>query len=217
MKNKFKINDVVIAHDGAPYGITTSGWKGRVVKIHPERDHHDIEVISLTGGTIYPVNSEYFSVCREPDKTEKVVIIRNGNEVHATKYIGKKKILTSTTVCSPSDEFSFATGASIALDRCLQACKEKEKEMPESRCLNMKICIVDAGNSSILETGRIYTIKDGKIQVNGKREKGYPVSFTLANKKDLDWYFCEAMNRKTILGRLGHCHSGVKYVEVIDD
>lgn len=216
MKHEFKVNDVVIAHANAPYGITTAGWKGKVVKIHHERNHHDIEVISLSGGTIYPVDSRYFSLCREPDKTEKVVIIRNGNEVHATKYIGKKKILTATTVCSPSDEFSFATGASIALDRCLKACKKKEEEIKEEtqKPFNMKICVVDSGDSSILKTGRVYAIKDGKIEVG---EKHYPVSFTLANKKDLDWYFCAAPDRKSILGRLGHCHSGVKYVEVIDD
>lgn len=216
MKREFKVNDVVIAHANAPYGITTAGWKGRVVKIHPERNHRDIEVISLTGGTIYPVSSQYFSLCHEPvSAIEKVVILRNGNEVHATKYIGKKKIATAATVCSSSDKFSFATGASIALNRCLLACKEKEKTQ---KPFNMKICVVDSGDSSIFKTGRIYTIKDGKIKVDGAQSKGgYPFSFTLADKKDLDWFFSAEVDRKPIDNRMGHCHSGVKYVEVIDD
>ena len=30
---KFKIGDRVIAQRGAPYGITTNGWRGRIVEI----------------------------------------------------------------------------------------------------------------------------------------------------------------------------------------
>lgn len=35
---KFKVGDRVIAQRGAPYSITTNGWKGRVVKINQFND-----------------------------------------------------------------------------------------------------------------------------------------------------------------------------------
>lgn len=48
---------------------------------------------------------------------EKVVILRNGNTVTATRYIGGVKVSTGVAKCCPEDSFDFGTGAKIAFDR----------------------------------------------------------------------------------------------------
>lgn len=48
---------------------------------------------------------------------EKVVILRNGTTVTATQYVDGEKCGTGVAKCSPEDEFDFAFGAKLALER----------------------------------------------------------------------------------------------------
>ena len=48
---------------------------------------------------------------------EKVVILRNGTTVTATQYVDGEKCGTGVAKCSPKDEFDFAFGAKLALER----------------------------------------------------------------------------------------------------
>lgn len=48
---------------------------------------------------------------------EKVVILRNGNTVTATRYADGAKVNTGVAKCSPEDSFDFGTGAKLALER----------------------------------------------------------------------------------------------------
>lgn len=48
---------------------------------------------------------------------EEVVILRNGTTVTATHYVDGEKCGTGIAKCSPEDEFDFAFGAKLALER----------------------------------------------------------------------------------------------------
>lgn len=58
--------------------------------------------------------------------TRKIVITTDGRVTTARLIDGKRTIKTATATCSPSDEFSFETGARLAFDR-LVLCKEQEE------------------------------------------------------------------------------------------
>ena len=48
---------------------------------------------------------------------EKVVILRKGNTVTATRYVDGAKVNTGVAKCCPEDTFNFETGAKLALER----------------------------------------------------------------------------------------------------
>lgn len=62
---KFKIGDRVIAQRGAPYGITTNGWRGRVVEISKYTD--DNIYVQGGDGASYLVNAIYFDLLEEKE------------------------------------------------------------------------------------------------------------------------------------------------------
>ena len=67
---KFKIGDRVIAQRGAPYGVTTNGWRGRVIDI----DKHIDDNIFVKGrnGESYWVNANYFYLLDEKEGESKM-------------------------------------------------------------------------------------------------------------------------------------------------
>lgn len=52
---------------------------------------------------------------------EKVVILRKGNTITATRYVDCKKCGTGVAKCSPEDSFDFGTGAKLALERLFKS------------------------------------------------------------------------------------------------
>jgi len=67
---KFNLGDIIVAHDGAPYGITRDGWKGTVTDIDDSRPMDEtIRVENLTGykGCHAWVNPKYFDLVQHTD------------------------------------------------------------------------------------------------------------------------------------------------------
>lgn len=157
---KFKIGDKVRAKDSAPYGITTDGWTGEVVKVY------DDENICVFGAGAcgskerrngFGVESKYFDLVEE----QKVVITTDGRVTKAAMYEGKQRIKVATSTCHPNDEFDFAKGAAIALERLTdQECDKSEKKLKyftgKVRCIRL-----DERNAGWLTKGKIYTFVDG--------------------------------------------------------
>lgn len=56
----------------------------------------------------------------ENDMDEKIVVLRNGKAVTATKYADGKKVNSATAKCHPDDKFDFNVGAKIAVDRLIR-------------------------------------------------------------------------------------------------
>lgn len=53
----------------------------------------------------------------EDNMDEKIVVLRNGKAVTATKYANGKKINSAIAKCHPDDKFNFNVGAKIAVGR----------------------------------------------------------------------------------------------------
>lgn len=62
---KFKIGDRVIAQRDAPYGITTNGWRGRVVEINKYNDENIF--VKRGNGEGYWVNANFFDLLEEKE------------------------------------------------------------------------------------------------------------------------------------------------------
>ena len=66
-------------------------------------------------GCDYPVNLKGNE--EEDNMDEKIVVLRNGKTVTATKYADGKKVNSATAKCHPDDKFNFNVGAKIAMGR----------------------------------------------------------------------------------------------------
>lgn len=123
---KFKIGDKVIAKNGAPYGITTNGWTGKVVGTLENPNGYeiwcgDIKVENEEDGP-FSVESKYFDLVNEP---QKIVITTDGVKTTTARlYEGKQVIKTAIAKCSPDDKFNFSTGAKIAFNRLFGALED---------------------------------------------------------------------------------------------
>lgn len=69
-------------------------------------------------GCDYPVNLKGNE--EEDNMDEKIVILRSGKAVTATKYANGKKVNSATAKCHPDDKFDFNVGAKIAVGRLVR-------------------------------------------------------------------------------------------------
>ena len=67
---KFKVGDRVIAQRGAPYSITTNGWRGRVVEIN-EYNNGNI-LVKGRNSECFWVNAQYFDLFDEKEGESKM-------------------------------------------------------------------------------------------------------------------------------------------------
>lgn len=112
---KFKVGDKVIAKKGAPYAITTNGWRGVVTRIRKDSGTMYVSGQEFRGKLGTSVESKYFDL--DTSCNQKIVITADGMSTTAKLYDGKTVIKTATAKCSPDDTFDFETGARIAFDR----------------------------------------------------------------------------------------------------
>ena len=81
---KFKIGDRVIAQCGAPYSITTNGWRGHVVEINKYNDENIF--VKKRNGEGYWVNANYFDLLDEKEgESEMDVSIRTCGGIQRAK------------------------------------------------------------------------------------------------------------------------------------
>ena len=113
-KGKFKVGDMIIGNSYASgtYGITKSGWKGRVVSVNVDGTFDAIGI----GITDTQTFHRLLPVCFDLLET-KVVITYVENMTIAKCYENGNCTRTGVAKCSPEDTFSEETGAKIALER----------------------------------------------------------------------------------------------------
>lgn len=112
---KFKVGDKVIAKKGAPYGITTNGWRGVVIGIGKTSYMMRVKGHGFSEKADVLVEQKYFDL--DTSCNQKIVITTDGITTTAKLYSGKTVIKTATAKCSPDDTFDFETGARIAFNR----------------------------------------------------------------------------------------------------
>lgn len=82
-KVKFNLGDIVVAHNGAPYGITRDGWKGLVVSIddaHPRGETIQVSNLSEYDSCAAWVNPIHFDLVRHGDPESR-------KEFHVGDYV----------------------------------------------------------------------------------------------------------------------------------
>lgn len=88
---KFKIGDRVIAQRGAPYGITTNGWRGRIVEISKYTDENIF--VKGRNGEGYWVNANYFDLLEEKEGEIKMDVSNIITEEERETLLGQMKHL----------------------------------------------------------------------------------------------------------------------------
>lgn len=113
---------------------------------------------------------------KELTRTREIRIYNNNPVVAAIDRTSGK---VATAACGPDDEFDFYFGAKLALERL-----EKELKEPEEKFNGKVVCIdIDTELSATFTKGRIYTIKDGRI------EDDYRSGFMVSDIEDLNALF----------------------------
>jgi hypothetical protein len=120
--------------------------------------------------------------------TEKIVITTDGKATTATLYNGDKKVKSATSKCSPDDEFDFAIGAKIAMER-LYPEKTESKEEATPKYLNCKFVLTDLTGSvsNYFTEGKVYTMTDGRVKMDWG--DNWPYNYPILHANDLKKYF----------------------------
>lgn len=132
---KFKVGDIVKPNDKSVgwLVITCKGNMLEGVVVHSEDDWFSVKITKMAEGgeryegrTFRIVSPECFDlVCRK----RELHVTTDGTTTHAVLKEGGKVVKRAKAVCSPDDEYSFETGARLAVDRVFG--KEAEKKEPK--------------------------------------------------------------------------------------
>lgn len=119
---------------------------------------------------------------------DKVVITTDGVTTTATLYSKNTKVRTATAKCSPDDEFDFAIGVKLAMER-LYPEKIEPKTEPTPKYLNCKFIVTNLGAYACgkLTEGRVYEMSDGRFVSDCGY--GWPFNDPIENADDLIAYF----------------------------
>ena len=132
---KFKVGDIVKPNDKS-VGRLAIARKGNMLEgvvVHSEDDWFSVKITKMANGercyegrTFTIVSPECFDlVCRK----RELHVTSDGTTTHAVLKEGGKVVKRAQAVCSPDDEYSFETGARLAIDRVFG--KEAEKKEPK--------------------------------------------------------------------------------------
>lgn len=207
-KSKFKVGDRVATTSGVLKA--KKGMVGSVVDFSKyNRDNtlvqfdgwhggHDGRGITVSGKR-YEGNACYYIPNAFLKKiNETIVLYRKDNSVIALdKSTGEK----AEAICSPEDTFDFHTGAKLAFDRLMgEKSGAAAESAPEPVRYNGKI-IFAKGDDTVFETGHIYEVKDGKMNLP------YGIKFPYR-----DVCFESIAHMKECFGR-----GGLELIEVLED
>lgn len=206
--SKFKVGDRVVttcgvfAFEKGMVGsvVDFSKWNRDNVLVQFDGWHNGHDGRGNTAsGKSYDGNACYYI----PDTllkkiNETIVLYRKDNRVIALdKSTGEK----AEAICSPEDTFDFYIGAKLAFQRLLGEIPEAAPvPTPEPVKYNGKI-IFTKGDDTVFETGHIYEVKDGKMNLP------YGIKFPYH-----DVCFESIAHMKECFGR-----GGLELIEVLED
>lgn len=164
---EYKIGDHVVIEES---NIENSkrcyaGKSGTIINVNYDPNYEYRYCVHLddwitTGGIYCKVKC----LVKEPSN-DKVVITTDGVTTTATLYSKNTKVRTATAKCSPDDEFDFAVGAKLAMER-LYPEKIEPKTEPAPKYLNCKFIVTDLTKDAgeYITDGKVYTMIDGRFE-----------------------------------------------------
>lgn len=187
---KYNIGDHVVVWES---NIETSnrryaGKSGTIIKISDnQNDEYRYCVYPDDWITTDGIYCKVKCLVKEPCN-DKVVITTDGVTTTATLYSRNTKVRTATAKCSPDDEFDFAVGAKLAMERLYPEKIETNTE-PTPKYLNCKFIVTDLTGDAddYITDGKVYTMIDGRFE-NDLGSK-WPYRDPIENVCDLAEYF----------------------------
>lgn len=205
-------------------GVYVVGWegieKGNIIRIRSyERGYYYYYTIKgkICRSDRFAENSLFgkslvyygFDICpvnlkgneEEDNMDEKIIVLRSGKAVTATKYANGKKVNSATAKCHPDDKFNFNVGAKIAvgrlvgendntdkktLDKTLGEAKEEVKQKVDK--LKEEIYFDVTRNFWNNLTSDFWdSFKKGKIQVRVTTYKNIESFLQVAKNEGIEW------------------------------
>lgn len=119
---KFKVGDRVKAVDNI--GLFPNGALGTVIEVDPGKTRQGYFVHFDGGNELWCWTSKTEAApVAAPVGSPKIVITDDGKTTLARLYEGNKVVRSAEAKCSPSDTFSFQTGAELAFKRLFETAK----------------------------------------------------------------------------------------------
>lgn len=166
---KFNEGDWVIGNDKADekYAVTRKGVIGQVMSndlwcVFNEMINIEVKIKGKLKK--YTVDPDCFDLYI-PREGKILIIVdeKDPNKIIARDLITKK---TAEAKCNPKDEWDFAKGAKLALER-LYPEKAKEKKEDEPKYWSGKmVCVWNDGEDYFFTVGKVYTVVNGVLYDN---------------------------------------------------
>lgn len=164
---KFKVGDIVKPNDNMsthPLGglVLAKMLEGEVTCIDEKDKTMSVIMKKMANGFLFHEGLEFMNLkmdCFDLVAPKRELhVTSDGTTTHAVLKEGGKVVKRAKAVCSPDDEYSFETGARLAVDRVFG--KEAEKKEPKFK--------FKVGNMvKVVDSGKTYTLFDDIMQQYG--------------------------------------------------
>ena len=164
---KFKVGDIVKPNDNMsthPLGglVLAKMLEGEVTYIDEKDKTMSVIMKKMANGFLSHEGLEFTNLkmdCFDLVAPKRELhVTSDGTTTHAVLKEGGKVVRRAKAVCSPDDEYSFETGARLAVDRVFG--KEAEKKEPKFK--------FKVGNMvKVVDSGKTYTLFDDIMQQYG--------------------------------------------------
>ena len=137
---KFKVGDIVKPNDKSKgeYAVTRKGnmLEGEVTYIDEKDKTMSVRMKKMAKGFLFHEGLEFMNLKMDyfdlVAPKRELHVTTDGTTTHAVLKEGGKVVKRAKAVCSPDDEYSFETGARLAIDRVFgKDEKSAEKKEPE--------------------------------------------------------------------------------------
>lgn len=165
---KFKVGDIVKPNLNADvlYTITNRSLmrEGVVTKVSKSGEL-SVKITKWIGGAETTTDIEYralqpncFDLVKRGGAQTELHVTSDGTTTHAVLKEGGKTVKRAKAVCSPDDEYSFETGARLAVDRVFG---KDEKSAEEEDAAHEPKPKFNIGNMvKVVDSGKTYTLFD---------------------------------------------------------
>ena len=168
---KFKVGDIVKPNDKS-MGRLAITYKGNMLEgvvVISEDDWFSVKITKMAKGdrcyegrTFTIVRPECFDLVLPK---RELHVTTDGTTTHAVLKEGGKVVKRAKAVCSPDDEYSFETGARLAVDRVFG--KDEKSAEEEDAAYGPKSKFNIGNMVKVVDSGKTYTLYDDIMQQYG--------------------------------------------------
>lgn len=168
---KFKVGDIVKPNDKSVevYNVTKKGnmLEGEVTYIDEKDKTMSVLMKKMAKGSLFHEGLKFANLKMDcfdlVYRKQELHVTSDGTTTHAVLKEGGKVVKRAKAVCSPDDEYSFETGARLAVDRVFGKDEKSAEEKGAAHEPKFNI-----GNMvKVVDSGKTYTLYDDIMQQYG--------------------------------------------------